>query len=266
MRQFFVRGAAALAAAVCVAVGMTVPAAAAAGDSYVALGDSYSAGVGAGGVIDSSGSCLRSTNAYSALWAAAQQPASYVSVACSGATTDDVRSSQLSALSSSTTLVSITIGGNDAGFASIMTTCALKGTSDCVAAVDRAEATAQAELPGKLDATYSAIRSAAPNARVVVLGYPRFYQLGTSFCVGLSETSRTKINQGIDTIDGIIQQAAGRAGFSWGDVRGRFTGHELCSGSKWLHALNFSDLTVSYHPFASGQQGGYLPVFTAAAG
>ena len=49
------------------------------------------------------------------------------SVACSGATTTDVMNSQLSALSSSTTLVSITVGGNDVGFSNIMTTCVLYG-------------------------------------------------------------------------------------------------------------------------------------------
>jgi len=85
--------------------------------SYVALGDSYSSGLGAGSYISSSGSCDRSTNAYPEQWAAANSPASFVSVACAGATTSDVISSQVSALSAATTLVSITIGGNDAGFA-----------------------------------------------------------------------------------------------------------------------------------------------------
>ena len=80
---------------------------------YVALGDSYSSGVGAGSYTAESGSCQRSTKAYSALWAAEKAPASYVSVACSGATTTSVVNSQVSALSSATTLVSISVGGND---------------------------------------------------------------------------------------------------------------------------------------------------------
>ncbi len=61
-----------------------------AGANYVALGDSYSSGVGAGDYTSESGGCDRSPNAYSALWAASNAPASYVSVACSGATTADV--------------------------------------------------------------------------------------------------------------------------------------------------------------------------------
>jgi lysophospholipase L1-like esterase len=250
-----------------IVLGFAVPAHAAPGDHYVALGDSYSSGVGAGNYIASSGSCQRSNNSYPALWAAANTPASYTSVACSGATTSTVINSQLSALSATTTLVSVTIGGNDAGFANIMTTCVLLGTSSCVGAVQAAEDFAQSTLPGRLDATYSAIRSHAPNARVVVLSYPVFYQLNRPLCIGLSETSRAKINEGINLIDGVIQAAAARHGFAFADVRSRFIGHQLCSsGTKWLHSLNFLNLGVSYHPNAAGHSGGYLPTLTATAG
>jgi hypothetical protein len=239
--------------------------AAAAGVNYVALGDSYSSGLGAGSYITSSGNCQRSSKAYSALWAAAHSPASYTSVACSGATTSTVNNSQLSALSAATTLVSITVGGNDAGFSNIMNTCVLQGTTACVAAVQSAENFAQSTLPGLLDNTYDGIRSHAPSATVVVLGYPVFYQLNT-ICVGLSATSRAKINEGINLIDNVFSAAASRHGFVFADVRSIFVGHQLCSyGSKWLHALNFAELDVSYHPTADGQSGGYLPVFTGAA-
>jgi lysophospholipase L1-like esterase len=246
---------------------LSEPANAATVVNYVALGDSYSSGVGAGSYISSSGSCDRSTNAYSALWAAAHSPTTYNSVACSGATTATVNNSQLSALSASTTLVSITIGGNDAGFSNIMETCVLDGTSACVSAVQSAENFAQSTLPGLLDTTYNGIRSHAPNARVVVLGYPVFYQLNVTLCLGLSGTSRSKIDEGINLIDGVMQSAAGRHGFVFGDVRSPFVGHQLCSGgTKWLHALNITDISESYHPTAAGQSGGYLPVFTTAAG
>jgi len=255
-----------LVAALGLTMAMAAPAAASSSVNYVALGDSYSSGVGAGNYIASSGSCDRSTNAYSALWSAAHAPASYNSVACSGATTTTVNNTQLSALSSATTLVSITIGGNDAGFSNIMETCVLDGTSACVAAVQQAENFGNTTLPGLLDTTYNGIRSHAPGATVVVLDYPVFYQLGT-FCIGLSSTSRAKIDEGINMIDGIIGAAASRHGFHFADVRNIFVGHQLCSGgTKWLHALNFTDITESYHPTAAGQSGGYLPVFTTAAG
>lgn len=243
---------------------VATPAQAASTVHYVALGDSYSSGVGAGSYTSESGSCQRSTKAYPALWAAANAPASYRSVACSGATTASVVSSQVSALSATTTLVSISVGGNDIGFANIMQTCALQGTTQCVAAVQAAEDKARAQLPGLLDNVYNAIRSRAPNARVVVLSYPVFYQLNT-VCVGLSATSHAKINEGINLADDITRAAAARHGFTFADVRSIFVGHQLCSGDKWLHALNFASISVSYHPMATGHSGGYYPVFRSAA-
>jgi lysophospholipase L1-like esterase len=255
---------ASLAAATTAALVLAVPAQAA-GVHYVALGDSYSSGVGAGTEIASSGSCRRTTGAYPELWAAAHAPASYVSVACSGATTTSVINTQLSALSSQTTLVSITVGGNDLGFADIMTTCVIFGTTQCVNSVNAAMTRAQNELPGLLNAVYSGISQRAPNARVVVLGYPVFYQLGT-FCIGLSETSRAKINEGINLIDNITKNVAQQHGFVFADVRSIFTGHEICSGDKWIHAVNWTDISVSYHPNLNGQTLGYYPVFAAAAG
>ena len=61
---------------------VTAMPAAAAAVNDVALGDSYSSGLGAGSYISSSGSCDRSNNAYPEQWAAAHSPASFVSVAC----------------------------------------------------------------------------------------------------------------------------------------------------------------------------------------
>jgi lysophospholipase L1-like esterase len=259
-------GAAALAAA---ALPMLTPAAASAQSAvhYVALGDSYSSGVGAGSYIGSSGSCDRNTNAYPALWDTANQPATYVSEACSGATTATVLSSQLSALSASTTLVSITVGGNDVGFSSVMETCVLSSTSTCVSAVNHAESLIASQLPGELDSVLGAIKMDAPSARVVVLDYPELYDLSkSSWCIGLSTTDRTDLNQGADQLDSQIQAAAARHGDVFADVRRAFTSHEICDSSSWLHSVNFLDISESYHPTASGQSSAYGQVFTAAAG
>jgi lysophospholipase L1-like esterase len=239
--------------------------AAAAGVQYVALGDSYSSGVGSGGYTAASGSCLRSTLAYSQLWANAHLPSSYVSVACSGATTTDVTANQLSALSPATTLVSITIGGNDVNFAGVLEDCVLYSTSTCVNEINAAENVARTSLPGWLDTVYNGIRGHAPSARVVVLDYPRFYH-NLWYCIGLSSTDRNKINEGADVLDGVISAAAARHGFAFADVRAAFaSGHEICDGSSWLHSLDWGNLVQSYHPTASGQSGGYLPAFSAAA-
>ncbi len=233
------------------------------GVSYVAMGDSYSAGLGAGGSGDS---CARTANAYPALWAAANRPAAFASLACSGATAASVAADQVSALPADTTLVSVTIGGNDVGFSTIMQTCALHRTSDCLATVAAAEKVARTALPGRLDALYTAISARAPRARVVVLGYPDFYRLHVWYCVGLGGAARAKIDEGIDVLDEVTATAAAAHGFTFVDVRPAFADHQLCSGHKWLHAVDFAHLTESYHPTVDGQSQGYLAAFTAAVG
>ncbi|MEU3557013.1 SGNH/GDSL hydrolase family protein [Streptomyces fragilis] len=230
--------------------------------AYVALGDSYSSGVGAGSYTAESGSCKRSTNAYPQLWANANAPSSFAFVACGGATTSSVRSSQMGPLNSSTALVSVTAGGNDAGFADVMTTCVVSSDSTCLNRINTARSYISSTLPGNLDALYTDIRNRAPNARVVVLGYPKFYNV-QAICVGLSDTKRTAINAASDLLNSVMSQRAAAYGFAFGDVRTTFAGHELCSGSAWLHSVNWTNIGESYHPKAAGQSGGYLPVLNA---
>jgi lysophospholipase L1-like esterase len=250
------------AAAIALAAG---GAAHASSDDYVALGDSYSSGVGAGSYTSASGSCDISTNAYPYLWDAANSPSSFTDNACSGATTSTVESSQLSGLDSTTTLVSLTVGGNDVGFSSVMETCILDGTSACESAVATAESEAENDLPAKLDTLYSEIQADAPNAHVVVIGYPEFYDLNASSgCVGLSTDSRSAIDGGADTLDNVISaEVAKYSGFSYVDVRPYFSGHEICDSSSWLHSFNILDTTESYHPTATGQADAYYPAFEA---
>ncbi|TDB84925.1 SGNH/GDSL hydrolase family protein [Actinomadura sp. KC216] len=236
--------------------------ASAAATNYVALGDSYSSGTGAGSYDPDSGACKRSANAYAKLWAAANN-ASLKFAACSGATTTTVISGQLGSLSSSTTLVTITVGGNDAGFSDVMQTCVLKSDSTCQSRVAQAETYMKDTLPGRLDSVYSKIRAKSPSARVVVLGYPRLYKI-VNVCVGLSNTKRTALNRAADTLDGVVAKAAGRAGFTWSDVRDEFNGHELCSGDDWLNAVTIP-IESSYHPTARGHRLGYLPALTGSA-
>ena len=190
-----------------------------------------------------------------------------MSEACSGATTVTVLSSQLSALSSATTLVSITVGGNDVGFSSVMETCVLLPQRSCVSAVQHAESLVATQLPDELDSVLNAIRTDAPKTRVVVLDYPELYDLSrSSSCIGLSTTDRTDLNQGAGQLDKQIKLAAARHGDVFADVRSAFSGHEICDSSSWLHSVNFLDVPESYHPTASGQSGGYERVFSNAAG
>ncbi|MGW0776166.1 SGNH/GDSL hydrolase family protein [Streptomyces sp. NPDC002835] len=232
---------------------------------YVALGDSYSSGVGAGSYDSASGNCKRSTRAYPKLWANANSPSSFAFTACSGARTGDVTANQLAPLTSATDLVSITVGGNDAGFADVMTTCVLQSEANCLSRIEQAKAYVDTTLPGKLDQVYSAISAKAPAARVVVLGYPRFYKLNGSCLAGLTENERRAINGAADHLNAATAKRAADHGYTFASVVGTFTGHEICSGSSWLHSLNWLNIGDSYHPTAAGQSGGYLPVFDSNA-
>ncbi|MFJ7523818.1 SGNH/GDSL hydrolase family protein [Streptomyces griseus] len=255
-----------LALAAAAALGVAGPASAtdsAAAGGYAALGDSYSSGVGAGSYLSDSGDCRRSTNAYPYLWQAANSPASFDFVACSGATTSSVASSQLGVLNASTSLVSVTAGGNDVGFADVMQDCVLSNEATCINSVNNAVSQMNSTLPGSLDALYDGIRARAPQAQVVVLGYPRFYQLSGSCVAGLSEAERTAINNASDVLNDVIAKRSADAGFTFSSVVDEFTGHELCSGDAWLHSVTVP-VYNSYHPKAAGQSGGYLPAFRSA--
>ncbi|MET8543726.1 SGNH/GDSL hydrolase family protein [Kitasatospora sp. NPDC004799] len=235
----------------------------AAGVNYVALGDSYSSGVGAGSYLSDSGSCKRSTNAYPYLWKNAHAPSSFKFVACSGARTGDVLNSQISALDAGTTRVSISVGGNDAGFADTMQTCVLGSDADCINAVNTAKAYATNTLPAQLDKVYAAIKAKSPNARVVVMGYPHIYKVGGSCIFGIGDTKRAAINGAADTLDGVLAKRAANAGFAFGDVRSIFNEHEICGSlTTWLNSTTLP-VDESYHPKAAGHSGGYLPVFSA---
>ncbi|MET8575842.1 SGNH/GDSL hydrolase family protein [Streptomyces sp. NPDC005012] len=229
--------------------------------SYVALGDSYASGVGAGSYQSASGTCKRSNLAYPQLWANANASAAFSFMACSGATTSSVRSTQMGPLTTGTQLVSVTAGGNDAGFADVMQTCVLGTDTTCLNRINTARSYISNTLPGNLNALYADIRNRAPNARVVVLGYPKFYNVA-AICAGLSDTKRTAINSASDLLNSTISGRAAAYGFRFGDVRPYFAGHELCSGSSWLHSLSVN-IGDSYHPKAAGQSGGYLPALNA---
>lgn len=235
-----------------------------AGPVYAALGDSYSSGLGAGAYDGASGDCRRSANAYPALWAAAHHAASFAFVACAGSSTTDVVNKQLSHVGSATSLVSVSVGGNDAGFADVLSTCVLHSQATCLNRVTQARGYVDKTLPGRLDAAYAAIRAKAPHARVVVVGYPRFYKVPGDCLLGLGDASRSAIDAAADDLDGVIAKRAADHGFAFADVRHGFTGHELCSGSPWLHSVTLP-LEESYHPTAMGQRDGYLPPFGAAA-
>jgi len=235
----------------CVLGSLAVPAAAAA-SSYVALGDSYSSGVGTRTYYNDGTNCQRSPYAYGPLIAAKYRYA-FTFEACSGAKTTDVNSSQLGPLSSTTNLVTMTIGGNDAGFSTVIEDCAA-WYFPCQSAINNANSFIQNQLPGLLNTTYGDIRSHAPNAHVVILGYPHLFTSNGATCNfdALTSQHEIELNQTADLIDGVISSAASSHRFTYVDPRNAFNSHEVCSSSEWLNGLS-NPLSESFHPNISGQ-------------
>lgn len=233
---------------------------------YVALGDSYSSGLGTGVYDPASGSCARSPLSYPPLWADEHHPASFRFVACSGARTTDVTAEQVPALQPGTDLVTITVGGNDAGFAVVLQTCTFaQRDSTCLAAVDAAEAYSRYVLPDRLARTYQAIRDSAPNARVIVLGYPRLFELPPSCADPLvpNQVRRQKLNEGATVLNDVIRSVSQRFKFSFVDVRGRFAGHGVCAPDPWINGPSVPSAVGPYHPNQTGYRQGYLSALDA---
>jgi lysophospholipase L1-like esterase len=245
----------AAAVAAVAAAGIALPAEAAAG-KYVALGDSYSSGLGAGSYVNEN--CKISSNAYPQLWANEHDPSVFQFAACAGAVTSDVVANQVSALSPDTELVTISIGGNDAGFADVMRECILWSDEDCASRNQEAQIFAQQELPGRLDQVYAEIRNRAPAARVIVMGYPDIYHPNGNCTSGLSETKRSAINSSADVLAAVISHHAAMAGFEFVDARTVFDGHEICDPNNdwWLNGVT-APTDESFHPNVAGQSGYY---------
>ncbi|WP_205323621.1 SGNH/GDSL hydrolase family protein [Glycomyces sp. YM15] len=242
---------------------LAVPVAAQAQDTavyYVALGDSYSSGSGAGPYAEAV--CQRSLKAHPSLLAV-ELGAEFTFMACGGATTDDVLAVQVQALDAETDLVTIGIGGNDIGWTEAITAC-ITPFQNCTPAIQEAERKATEELPAKLDAVYIEIETRAPDAEVVVTGYPRLFAArNTCDAFGsISIAEQQRMNVGADVLSAVIQETAEAHGFTYVDVRDEFTGHEVCSQQPWLHGFTLID--VPYHPKASGHGAGYLPAVLGA--
>src|SRR5215218_4439833 len=259
-------------AVLCVAAAFAAFAAPALATKYVALGDSYSSGTGTRTYFEPT--CQRSVYAYPYLLHDAHPDWTFVDAACSGAKTGDVIGTQSASLATDTNWVSYTIGGNDAGFSSVITECALPSwASDCTGAINTAQAYIQNTLPGRLDLVNNTIKSKSPSAKVVVLDYPRLFN-GTD-CNALtffSASEETRLNQTADMMKSTISAAATRAGanFLFRDVIPSFVGHAVCDGgggssTEWINGLS-NPTGESYHPKTSGHASGYYPVVKAVTG
>jgi lysophospholipase L1-like esterase len=239
------------------ALGVLVPAASAASAAaqtpYVALGDSYSSGVGTRVFYEESGECDRSPDAYGPKIAAAKGYTLSFQ-ACSGAKTTEVNEKQLGTLSASTSLVTITIGGNDAGFSNVIINCALYYFT-CGSAISEADEFIAKKLPALLETTYKDIRAKATTAQVIVLGYPKLFTKEGATCNVnfLTSGNEKKMNESAEKLDSVIKGRAEAMKFSFVNPTSAFEPHEVCASEEWLNGQS-DPLSESYHPNVKGQE------------
>lgn len=224
---------------------------------YDALGDSYGSGYG---VPPYSEECGRSSAAYAVQIDGRMRIDLDDFAACAGATTNSLEAGQLWALDEDTDLVTVSIGGNDIGWGTVVGACVVGEDGPCSDAVAATTETIEDTLPGLLRDTYSQIVAAAPDAHVVVTGYPRLFspEYGTYF--NASETEQQAMNRGADLLNTVIAGVAAEFGFQFVDVTKRFIGHGVNAPDPWILGLTDPGL---FHPNLSGYRA-YAAAVTSA--
>lgn len=234
--------------------------------SYVALGDSFSAGVGTGRDDMAGPPCLRSSAAYAPLWAS-RHDTHLTFLACSGAKISDVLRSQIPKIPRDASLITVTMGGNDTGFSSVLLTCSLAQRDDtCRTAVRVGRVAAVTTMPVQLVAALTVVRREAPHASIIVLGYPRLFEPGPCSDLVPSEYRRKVLNEGADLLNNTLSKVSRSMGARFVDVRERFAGHGVCAanGQAWINGPGQG--RDSYHPNLAGYEQGYLAALTSVTG
>ncbi|SOC52629.1 SGNH/GDSL hydrolase family protein [Ornithinimicrobium cerasi] len=223
---------------------------------YDALGDSYAAGFGTAPVTPP---CARSPLAYPEVLDGRMRIDLDDFAACSGAVAAPVGNTiyaQLGALDAETDLVTISIGGNDVGWGAVVVACLGGSDAQCDGAITAARTAVTTVLPGLLDDAYTAVDAAAPDAHVVVTGYPHLFSPEYGPYLGASVLEQEALNAAADLLNSVIAAEALEAGFQYVDVTKRFAGHGANSPDAWISPANF-------HPTADGQNA-YAAALTAA--
>ena len=246
--------------------GVTGPAVAAprAPLSYVALGDSYASGFGAGSYVNG---CGQSPLGLPGILDAKKQVDLVGNATCAGAKAAVERNGPIDlpeqvaglaaagSLSGETDLVTVSAGGNDAGFAQIAGACITQPTAVCEQVIAAQNAAALPVLARNLDSLYDSISAAAPKAEVVVTGYPHLFSPEFGNPV-IPVASQTAFNAGTDALNAVIRQQAEANGFTYVDLVPKFEGHGLGSPDPWITSIGAPD---ALHPTAKGYKSGYFP-------
>lgn len=241
--------------------------------NYIALGDSIASGAGAGNYFEQRPgvpeSCTSSRNAYP--WLVTSNSTAKLSMqtyACAGEMAADVLGSgstttgetpQLRRIGAQTRIVTLTLGGNDYGFAQIVENCELPHTeSTCLSQEDGLKAKAKNLQQTILRPLYELIRRTAPHAKLLVVGYPDFSPLDkdVSFSCPILGFGLNKIHflrRVFKALNDAIQAATkGLDEVEFVDTWSSFDGHRLCSSDPWAHEVTIP-LSGSFHPNAKGQ-------------
>ncbi|MFP3461452.1 SGNH/GDSL hydrolase family protein [Arthrobacter globiformis] len=247
-------------------------------DSYVALGDSYAAGQGAGSYADA---CFRSDHGYPVLLDASRKIVLAGNEACSGATTAAVRTAQIPSLNKKVDLVTITAGGNDLDSIGALVICSQDSGAACNAALAQRAAVLQTALTAPaaspffqdLLAMFNDVKAKAPRADIYVTGYPLLFEPGAGPAAdpinGLTQQLNAVIAKAAQAADG------GRSKVEYVDVSRAFSGHGVGSTQPWIVGLPplctasatcGSQTADIFHPTADGYAKGYAASLRAAIG
>ncbi|MCU1530617.1 MAG: GDSL-like Lipase/Acylhydrolase family protein [Arthrobacter sp.] len=243
------------------------------GPAYIALGDSYAAGTG-GGVYTAPptglpAECRQTAAAYPTVRSAA------LNLGCFGATTTDVANvaTLYGAALATASVITVTVGGNDVDTGRVAVACTVSATSAaCGSALYNSLVVKLRQLPAKIKAMVSTIKGKAPNARIVLTGYPRLFTVASGLTAQQS-LAATSLNSAADLLNATIAYSAlvNRAGYV--SVTERFAGHGIGSADPWIVApTGLCKLTINcspspadpFHPTAAGYSNGYASALTAA--
>ena len=175
-------------------------------------------------------------------------------------------------------LVAITIGGNDVGFVDIVQYCAVRNCNTGAFVQGRTKIID--DVKGPLEDVYRAIAKKAPDAKILVLGYPQLFPASAAeqSCAELSVwLGEQDMLRKLDAhFNDVARQAVADVANSGVDVQfvpvaDRFKGHEVCGNrGSWLNGpsatFNLRRSGVddqSFHPNRAGQQEGYAAAVNA---
>ncbi len=243
-------------------IGVAVPTAAPAQEqvsSYVALGDSFTAGPVIPNQLDDPIGCFRSDHNYPHLVAASLRPTKFVDASCSGADTENMTSPQdvtpgpdnppqFDRLGPQTRVVTIGIGGNDIGYSEIIQTCATADRSGTpcqdhyVHGGDDEISDRIAETGPKVDDVLDGIHDRSPDARVFVVNYLSFLPETGSGCwphVPFADADVPYLRTKEHELNGMLAAQAAKNDATLVDVFAAGIGHDACqpAGVRWLEPL-----------------------------